>query len=450
MLMELVEREEGLHDIWVRGEVTNCSLPASGHLFFARADAESLIPCVMWRSDVRRLEVRPRDGMDVLVCGSVSVYAQAGRYQLYVRELVGAGEGEKHLLLERWKRELSAEGHFAAERKRPLPRYPERIAVVTSESGAVLHDIVNVISRRYPLEIIVSPTAVQGEDAHLQIAAAIRRADGLADIMIVGRGGGSFEDLFPFNHPDVVRAIASCRTVVVSAVGHDVDVTLADHAADLRAPTPSAAAELAVPDRRELIAVASREGKALEGAVIEAIEDARSEIEDHRMRLAPKKMTRRIAGKRQELADLSERLFHVVRSVGAAVTAQKARMDQAVLARIRYTRIHLGDLRVRIDSGRICRKVGDERSWIREAKDRFVRASLRRLQRERLVVEQFAALLEARNQNRRISRGVCRIYKDTLPVRSARELAAGDRVTLRLADGTGVARMERVDYDEEV
>ncbi|HNJ80010.1 MAG TPA: exodeoxyribonuclease VII large subunit, partial [Methanoregulaceae archaeon] len=245
-----------IQDIWIRGEVTNFRPHVSGHRYFSLSErgqnCGAVINCVMWRSDAKRIGGEFRDGMDVIAFGSITHYAPQGKYQFIARELRHAGVGEKHLLVERWKAELAAEGLFSEERKRPLPRFPMRVGVVTSETGAVLQDIRNIIARRFPLEIIVSPTAVQGESAHLEIAAALRRIDGRADVIIVGRGGGSFEDLFPFNHPDVVRALSRCSVPVVSAIGHEVDITLADFAADVRAPTPSAAAELVVQDREVL------------------------------------------------------------------------------------------------------------------------------------------------------------------------------------------------------
>ncbi|CVK31583.1 exodeoxyribonuclease VII large subunit [Methanoculleus bourgensis] len=244
-----------LHQIWVRGEVTNYKDHASGHRYFSLSEqngrSSALINCVMWRTYASGLEFTPKNGMDVLAWGTVEVYEPHGRYQLIVREMLPAGRGERHLMVERWKRELDAEGLFSPERRRPLPAFPHRVGVVTSPTGAALKDILSVISRRYPAaEVVLSPTAVQGEGAHTEITEAIQRVDGLVDVIIVGRGGGSFEDLFPFNHPDVVRAVARCRTPVISAVGHEVDTALCDFAADLRAPTPSAAAERAVPDRR--------------------------------------------------------------------------------------------------------------------------------------------------------------------------------------------------------
>ena len=248
-----------LQDIVVRGEVTNYTHHARGHRYFSLSEkgggnTAAVIKCVMWRSDAERLSFIPSEGMEVVVTGTVRAYAPHGTYQLQVKEMRKAGLGEKFLLIEQWKRQLAAEGCFSLERKRCLPAYPVRVGVVTSETGAVIHDIRTVIGRRYPLEIVISPTAVQGEKAHREIAGAISRLAGMVDVVIVARGGGSFEDLFPFNHPDVVRAIVACPVPVVSAIGHEVDVTLSDLAADLRAATPSAAAELAVPDRLVLAA----------------------------------------------------------------------------------------------------------------------------------------------------------------------------------------------------
>ena len=221
--------------------MTNYKHHGRGHRYFSLSEkgggsTAAVIKCVMWRSDADRLAFTPAEGMEVIVSGSVTLYAPHGAYQLQVKKMEKAGLGEKYLLVEQWKKELAALGLFAAERKRELPAFPARIGVVTSETGAVIHDIRNVVERRYPVEIIISPTAVQGEGACREIAAAIRRLAGLVDVVIVARGGGSFEDLFEFNHPDVVRAIAACPVPVVSAIGHEVDVTLADLAADVRAP----------------------------------------------------------------------------------------------------------------------------------------------------------------------------------------------------------------------
>jgi exodeoxyribonuclease VII large subunit len=343
---------EGLLDdarvqgVWVKGEVTNYTHHSRGHRYFSLSEkgdggTAAVIKCVMWRTDAQRLAFNPTEGMEVTVSGTVRLYAPHGSYQLQVKEMKKAGLGEKYLLVEQWKRELAAEGCFAAERKRPLPQFPERVGVVTSETGAVIHDIVTVITRRYPVEIVISPTAVQGEQAHCEIAQAIRRLRECVDVIIVARGGGSFEDLFAFNHPDVVRAIAACPVPVVSAIGHEVDITLADLAADLRAPTPSAAAELVVPDRAVLLLQLCELRSLLAATLQGRIAWAREELTGMRDRLRPQRLLPRIEERKTTTADLADRLERACRTriererllLAETRTALESRSPLAVLAR---------------------------------------------------------------------------------------------------------------------
>jgi exodeoxyribonuclease VII large subunit len=243
----------------VVGEITGFTRARSGHCYFTLRDADAQIRCVMWRDEARRLPTSPEEGMQVRVLGRISFYQPRGELQLVVTALEARGEGLWKLAVERLRVRLEAEGLTAPERKRPLPRHPTTIGVVTSPSGAVLHDIVNVVRRRAPwTRIVLRGCRVQGEGAAQEIADAIAMVgrSGVADVLIVGRGGGSTEDLWAFNEEVVARAIADCPIPVVSAVGHETDITIADLVADLRAPTPSAAAESAVPDgaalRRDL------------------------------------------------------------------------------------------------------------------------------------------------------------------------------------------------------
>ncbi|NOZ56254.1 MAG: exodeoxyribonuclease VII large subunit, partial [Calditrichaeota bacterium] len=228
----------------------------SGHMYFVLKDENAQIRCVMWRGRNRSLRFLPADGMKVLVFGSVVVYEPRGEYQVNVEQIVPAGLGELQLAFEQLKRRLREEGLFDSRYKKPIPRYPERIGIVTSETGAAIRDLVSVIWRRYPpVELILYPVRVQGEGAAEEIAAAIDAFNeyGEVDVLIVGRGGGSLEDLWAFNEEIVARAIFRSRIPVVSAVGHEVDFSIADFVADLRAPTPSAAAEMVVRDRNELL-----------------------------------------------------------------------------------------------------------------------------------------------------------------------------------------------------
>ena len=253
-LRDSLESDYFLANLWVSGEVSNLSRSAAGHLYFTIKDSESQLRCVMFRPT--KEADRLRDGTSVIVHGRISIYPVRGELQMYVDLVQPAGTGELHLRLERLKAQLEEEGLFEPTRKRNLPPFPSKIGVVTSPSGAVLHDIATVVQRRYPLaELVVSPTSVQGEQAALDIADALNELNRLQeiDVIIVARGGGSLEELWAFNEEPVARAIYASRAPVVSAVGHETDVTIADLVADLRAPTPSAAAEMAAPDMSSLL-----------------------------------------------------------------------------------------------------------------------------------------------------------------------------------------------------
>ena len=254
-LRELLESDEVLQDVWVQGEVSNFSHPASGHLYFTLKDSSASLRCVMWRNAAARQNFIPRDGDAIEVHGAISVYEAGGQYQLYADLFRPAGEGALYQEFLRLKALLEAEGLFAPERKRPIPPRPQRIGVVTSRTGAVLHDILNTLRRRYPLvEVVLAPTAVQGVDAPPAIIAALRDIVHIAkpDVIILARGGGSIEDLWAFNDEQVARAIAASPVPIIAGIGHETDFTIADFVADLRAPTPTAAAELATPNQADL------------------------------------------------------------------------------------------------------------------------------------------------------------------------------------------------------
>jgi len=242
--------------LWVKGEVTNFKKHSSGHLYFSLKDAESQISCVMWKNRNRNLLFRIQDGMKVLVFASMNIYMQQGRYQLNVQQIRPLGKGDLHIEFEKLKKRLDEEGLFNKEHKRDIPLFPQRIGIVTSPTGAAIQDIKSVLQRRFPsLELILWPSAVQGEGAAEKIAEGIEAFNQYAkvDLLIISRGGGSLEDLWPFNEEVVARAIYKSEIPVISAVGHEIDYSISDLVADKRAPTPSAAAEIAVPDREELL-----------------------------------------------------------------------------------------------------------------------------------------------------------------------------------------------------
>ncbi len=256
-IKDLLDRDGLLSGLFVRGEISNYKMYPSGHHYFSMKDEGGAIRCVMFRREASRLRFRPENGMKVVAFGRVAVFPRDGQYQLYCQELSPDGVGDLHVAFEQLKEKLFREGLFDQGHKRPIPRYPQRIALITSPAGAAVRDMLRILGARWPLaRIVLLPVRVQGVEAPGEIASALRYADQhrVADLIITGRGGGSMEDLWCFNDEGVARAIYDCEIPVISAVGHEPDVTIADFVADLRAATPSNAAELAVPDQRELYA----------------------------------------------------------------------------------------------------------------------------------------------------------------------------------------------------
>jgi exodeoxyribonuclease VII large subunit len=326
-IRRLIEDDPSLGDVWVEGEVSNFSRASSGHCYFTLKDAGSQIPCVMWRNAAEAQDYLPASGDLVLAQGQVSVYEAGGRYQLYVEQVQPAGVGNLYLEFERLKAQLEAEGLFESERKRPLPRFPQRIGIVTSPTAAALRDILNVLGRRYPLaEVLLSPTQVQGDAAPPQIVAALEalneRDD--VDVIIVARGGGSLEDLWGFNDERVARAVAASRIPVVCGVGHETDFSLADFAADLRAPTPSAAAELAAPDRADLWAYVAGLAAALTTLLHGGIEERRWQLAEQTRALKHLSPEAQLAQARQRVDELLNRAQATVRH---NLTLQRERLD---------------------------------------------------------------------------------------------------------------------------
>ena len=265
-----MDRDRLLSGLLVRGELSNYKLYPSGHHYFSLKDGEGSLRCVMFRGDAVSLRFRPQNGMQVVAAGRITVFPRDGQYQLYCSRLISEGVGDLHLAFEQLKDKLYREGLFSPERKRPIPRFPDTIALITSPAGAAVRDLLRILRARWPMaRVKILPVRVQGEGAAREIAAAIRWACAhrAADLIITGRGGGSMEDLWAFNEEVVARAIAEADIPVISAVGHEPDVTIADFAADLRAATPSNAAELAVPDQREVRAALAADGDRLTAAL---------------------------------------------------------------------------------------------------------------------------------------------------------------------------------------
>ncbi len=296
------------NDVWVRGEVSNFTNHKSGHRYFTLKDKNSSLQCVMFKWHGRNLRFELEHGMKVLVLGDLDVYEQKGVYQLKVRAIRPDGIGELYKAYEQLKNKLAMEGLFSPENKKSLPRFPGKIGIATSPTGAVLHDILTVIGRRYPVNLLFIPTIVQGEYAMQSIIdsiSALNRTD--VDLIILGRGGGSIEDLWAFNEEPVARAIFNSKIPIISAVGHETDYTIADFVADVRAPTPSAAAEIAVPDRTELASHISRLGERLIDNQRRSISDMASRLSELEASVEPRLFIEWLADYMQFIDEMAQR-----------------------------------------------------------------------------------------------------------------------------------------------
>lgn len=300
-----------LHLISIKGEVSNCKYHTSGHIYFTLKDKAGAMSAVMFAGNAKNMTFRMKDGDQVVVTGSVEVYEKMGTYQIYARQIELDGEGNLYLRFEQLKKELEEMGMFAAEYKRPIPKYAGKIGVVTAQTGAAIQDIRNISGRRNPyVQLILYPALVQGEGAAQSIVNGIHALDRMGlDIIIVGRGGGSIEDLWAFNEEIVARAIFECNTPVISAVGHETDWTIADFVSDRRAPTPSAAAELAVFDYRQMIDQLSNIKKRMDSNLSGKIEFYRERLSHIKTRLSYLSPANRLNENRKRLADLEERLL---------------------------------------------------------------------------------------------------------------------------------------------
>ena len=300
-----------LHLISIKGEVSNCKYHTSGHIYFTLKDKAGAMSAVMFAGNAKNMIFRMKDGDQVVVTGSVEVYEKMGTYQIYARQIELDGEGNLYLRFEQLKKELEEMGMFAAEYKRPIPKYAGKIGVVTAQTGAAIQDIRNISGRRNPyVQLILYPALVQGEGAAQSIVNGIHALDRMGlDIIIVGRGGGSIEDLWAFNEEIVARAIFECNTPVISAVGHETDWTIADFVSDRRAPTPSAAAELAVFDYRQMIDQLSNIKKRMDSNLSGKIEFYRERLSHIKTRVSYLSPANRLNENRKRLADLEERLL---------------------------------------------------------------------------------------------------------------------------------------------
>ena len=385
----LLESDPMLAQLSVRGELSNYKIYPSGHHYFTLKDAEASLKCVMFRSSASKLRFRPESGMRVTAAGRISVYPRDGAYQLYVSALMPEGAGDLQAAFEQLKSKLEAEGLFDPGHKKPLPQFPARVAVVTSGAGAAVHDIIRVLGKRWPMaKILVLPVRVQGAEAPAEIAGAIRYANRwkAADLIITGRGGGSMEDLWAFNDERVARAIYESELPVISAVGHEPDVTIADYVADRRAATPSNAAEIAGPDGNEIRAYVDESGVRMVQAMLKKLD---------------------MLGRRLE--ELKNR---------PALTDPE---------------VYLGAKRMALDYGRAT----------------LVSAGARAVEGRRAQHASLAGKLDALSPLTVLARGYAIAEKDGAALRSAGDASVGDELRIRLRDGSLGCRVEEINHDGE-
>jgi exodeoxyribonuclease VII large subunit len=417
--------------VWVKGELSGFKRSDRGHLYFALKDGkDAVLDCVMWSRTAARLGFEPRDGDAIEAFGAVTVYEPRGRYQLVVDEMRASGLGALLVALEELKQKLAAEGLFEAARKKPLPRYPARIGIVTSPVGAAVRDLVKVLRARWPsIAIVLAPVRVQGEGAAEEIAAAIERFNRYArvDLLVVGRGGGSLEDLWAFNEERVVRAVAASAIPVIAAVGHEVDWTLTDLAADLRAATPSNAGEIAVRDRADVIhrveALAARSGRAM-----------RQGLADRRARL--RRLVDQYGFRRQRdaLGFLQQRIDHALERIGPAIRA-----------RLRAAAEWLRRVKQSYGLREWPRTLSERRARIGERRSALTARLVAAMHGRRTLLAGYRDRLRALSPRLVLERGFCiaRAADGTL-LRAAEALAVGERVSLEFARGEADARIEAI------
>lgn len=396
--------------VWVEGEVSNFRTGAAGHAFFTLKDDEAMLPVAMWRSTLERLRFRVQDGQTLRVAGRVGIFAKRGRFQLYADRAEPAGLGARALELEQRKARLAEQGLFAADRKRALPRWPRVVGLVTSAHGAALHDILQVAQRRCPTRFVLAPAVVQGEEAPRSILRALVRLQTWpgVDVIIVGRGGGSTEDLWAFNDERLAHAIAACPVPVVSAVGHEVDVTICDLVADLRAATPSQAAEIVVPDRMAAVARLGGLARRLQPAIARHILDERSRLEHARLRLGAVTKTRANAARRA--------LAQAERALGLQHPRVRITRDRRRLAGLHAMLLASGrtlarDDRARLDAAierlrdAVSDVVPDRRDRLRSLTERLFARGQRLAEHPRLRLARAAAALNAMSPLAVLERG---------------------------------------------
>lgn len=423
---ELVEQEYG--DIWVEGEISNFRPAPSGHLYFTLKDAAAQLPVVLFRRQAQLLRFRPEDGLHVLARGRVSVYDQRGQMQLVAETMEPVGAGSLQLAFEQLKERLKAEGLFDAARKRPLPAFPRTAGIVTSPTGAVVRDFLNIVGRRHSgLNVLLCPVSVQGDSAAAEVEAALAclNSSGLVDVIVLARGGGSLEDLAAFNSERVARAIAASNVPVVSAIGHETDFTIADFVADLRAPTPSAAAELITEAQHKIAEHLAQQSYRLERAVHFQLLQARQRFT------------------RIPLGRAEGRVGHLFRRRDQRLDDLNLRMEGTLNGAIRHASRHIAELSAAVMRHDPRQKLAQTSQRLATGHARLERSLERRIHEERARLNALDARLHSLSPLAVLDRGYALVLDmQGGLIRSAKQVSAGENVVTRLCDGAFTSRVE--------
>jgi len=423
--------EDQFPAVWVEGEISNLRTPSSGHAYFTLKDDTAQLRCVLFRGRGRRVAFQPEDGMQVLAFGGLDVYLARGEYQLVVELLEPKGVGALQLAFEQLKRRLEAEGLFDAARKRPLPPFPRTIGIVTSPTGAAIRDMLHVIDRRFAdLHILITPVRVQGEEAPGEIVAALRDLQAVEDldVIIVARGGGSIEDLWAFNDERVARAIAGCRVPVISGVGHETDFTIADFVADLRAPTPSAAAEVVVQEKLQVARALVSLYEALKQAMASRLERDRERVE--------------VLGKRRVLTDAARALRDLYRRVDELTS----RLTRAVRGSERQATHRLSLARNALRSLNPVARIANGAVLLAQLRGRLASAGVHSVKVSHHRFDAAVGRLDSLSPLAVLGRGysLTRLLPSGVIVRGAAQTRPGDAIEILLHQGAVEARVERL------
>ncbi|MGN8645438.1 exodeoxyribonuclease VII large subunit [Gracilibacillus sp. HCP3S3_G5_1] len=419
-----------LNHIWLRGEISNFKHHSRGHMYMTIKDDYTSIRAVMFHRQNQDLAFQPENGMKVLITGYVSVFESQGQYQLYIQELQPDGIGALHLAFEQLKEKLSKEGLFDPIHKKALPNYPQHIAVITSPTGAAIRDILTTMERRYPIaNILIIPVLVQGKQAASSIANGIKKANQIdnLDLIIVGRGGGSLEELWSFNEEEVARAISQSELPVISAVGHETDITISDMVADLRAPTPTAAAELAVPSQFDLLEKLKKINQFIENNIRHKLVRSRERLASIESSYVFKYPTRLVEEKEQRLDravdQLKKQLLYIV----------QGKREYYQYLNQRYHRLNLD------------RQIDKQNQHVQDLKKRLTRASNQQLNQKKNMFSKSLAELDLLNPTRIMKRGYSITYiQETEIVRSVEQMKKDKPFIVQFADGYVEARAEEI------